>query len=140
MQQSFMKIIHHVLLSWKKDTLKETKQNIFLPNSFSPVIFRRMVICIQQVCSCDNLADDFTKSLPSKVFEKLVLRIGLLRIFVFMRGRNKCVLHSFFLHQGFVPLGFPGKVFNEAVRTQKDIVLFFLHYNFFPLGFILVRF
>jgi hypothetical protein len=52
-----------------------------------------------------------------------------------MRGRNKCVMHSFFLHQGFVPLGFPGKVFNEAFHTQKDIVLFFLHYNFFSTGF-----
>jgi hypothetical protein len=37
-------------------------------------------ISIQQVCSCDNLADVFTKSLPCKVFEKLVLRIGLLRL------------------------------------------------------------
>jgi len=37
-------------------------------------------INIQQIRSCDNLADVFTKSLPSKVFEKLVLRIGLRRL------------------------------------------------------------
>jgi ribonuclease HI len=35
---------------------------------------------IQQIRSCDNLADVFTKSLPSKVFEKLVSRIGLRRL------------------------------------------------------------
>ena len=38
------------------------------------------------------------------------------------------ILHSFFLHPGFVPLGFTGKVFNEAVIViQKNFVLFFLH-------------
>ena len=37
-------------------------------------------INIQQIRSCDNLADVFTKSLPSKVFEKLVLRICLRRL------------------------------------------------------------
>ena len=37
-------------------------------------------INIQQIQSCDNLADVFTKSLPSKVFEKLVLRICLRRL------------------------------------------------------------
>ena len=37
-------------------------------------------INIQQVRSCDNLADVFTKSLPSKVFEKLVLKVGLRRL------------------------------------------------------------
>ena len=35
---------------------------------------------IQQICSCDNLADVFTKSLPSKVIEKLVLKVGLRRL------------------------------------------------------------
>jgi ribonuclease HI len=35
---------------------------------------------IQQIRSCDNLADVFTKSLPSKVFEKLVLKVGLRRL------------------------------------------------------------
>jgi hypothetical protein len=33
-----------------------------------------------------------------------------------MRVRYKCVLHSFSLHHGFVSLGFPGKVFNDAVQ------------------------
>ena len=38
------------------------------------------------------------------------------------------IQHSFFLRPNFVPLGFIGKVFNEAVIIiQKNIVLFFLH-------------
>ena len=47
------------------------------------------------------------------------------------------VLHSFSLDRGFFPLGFPGKVFNEATNGayQKICVLFFLHWNFFPQGF-----
>ena len=50
------------------------------------------------------------------------------------------LLHPFSLNHGFIPLEFSGKVFSEAVYTQKNIVLFFLHWNFFPLGFSLVRF
>ena len=34
-------------------------------------------INIQQVRSCENLADIFTKSLPRKTFEELVHKIGL---------------------------------------------------------------
>ena len=35
-------------------------------------------------------------------------------------GVNFFILYSFFLHHGFVPLGFPGKVFSEAVSwTSK---------------------
>ena len=35
------------------------------------------------------------------------------KVILFSRGDN-IMLYSFFLNQGFVPLGFPGKVFNEA--------------------------
>lgn len=45
-------------------------------------------ISIQQIRSCDNLADLFTKSLPSKAFEQLVQKIGLRRL------RDDC------LHEG----------------------------------------
>jgi hypothetical protein len=41
-----------------------------------------------------------------------------------MRGRHKYVLHSFSLHHGFIPLGFHGKVFNEAVHTQRIMYSF----------------
>ncbi|KAK2436707.1 putative mitochondrial protein [Trifolium repens] len=45
-------------------------------------------IIIQQIRSCDNLADLFTKSLPSKVFEKLVKGIGLHRL------RDNCLVEG----------------------------------------------
>ena len=67
-----------------------------------------------------------TKSTSSKVLEKLIWKIIWFfftsYIIVFMRGRH--VLHSFSLHHGFVPLGFPGKVFNEAVHTQRMMYSF----------------
>ncbi len=46
-------------------------------------------------------------------------------------------LHSFSLRSGFIPLGFPDKVFNEAVqqgRIQKA-TLFFPELRFCPIGF-----
>jgi hypothetical protein len=52
-----------------------------------------------------------------------------------MRGRHKYVLHSFSLHHGFIPLGFPGKVFNEAVHTHKGWCTLFPSLGFFPNGF-----
>ena len=36
-------------------------------------------IIVQQICSKDNLADLFTKSLPTATFEKLVHNIGMQR-------------------------------------------------------------
>ncbi|KAK2422721.1 hypothetical protein QL285_033232 [Trifolium repens] len=45
-------------------------------------------ISIQQIRSCDNLADLFTKSLPSRIFEKLVQKIGL------RRGRDNCLVEG----------------------------------------------
>ncbi|KAK2443387.1 hypothetical protein QL285_014496 [Trifolium repens] len=42
-------------------------------------------INIKQIRSCDNLADLFTKSLPSKTFEQLVQKMGLRRL------RDSCV-------------------------------------------------
>ena len=37
-------------------------------------------IIVQQVRSCDNLADLFTKALPTSTFEKLVYHIGIRRL------------------------------------------------------------
>jgi len=37
-------------------------------------------ITVQQICSKDNLADLFTKSLPTATFEKLVQNIGMRRL------------------------------------------------------------
>jgi len=61
---------------------------------------------------------------------------------VFMRGRHKCVMHSFFLNHDFIPLSFLGEVFNEAdYHTQKGYCTLFPSLRiFFLLGFSLVRF
>ena len=48
-----------------------------------------------------------------------------LHIIVFMRGRLKCVLHSFSLNHGFISLGFSGKVFNEADYDTKGCCTLF---------------
>jgi len=53
-----------------------------------------------------------------------------------MRGRHKCVLRSFFLNQGFIPLGFPGKVFNEADYHTKGCCTLFPSLEFFSIGFL----
>jgi len=52
-----------------------------------------------------------------------------------MRGRQKCVLHSFSLNHGFIPLGFPGKVFNEADYDTKGCCTLFPSLEFFFIGF-----
>jgi len=57
----------------KGDRTKHTSPKFF----FTHDLWKNGDINIHQIRSCDNLADIFTKSLPSKVFEKLVLRIGL---------------------------------------------------------------
>ena len=41
-----------------------------------------------------------------------------------MRGRQECVLHSS-LNHGFIPLGFSGKVFNEADYYTKGCCTLF---------------
>lgn len=41
-----------------------------------------------------------------------------------MRGRNKYVLHSFFLQHDFIPQNFPDKVFNQIVFSLKILYSF----------------
>ena len=64
-----------------------------------------------------NFGESIFKELHAATFEKLLNNIGWIAqkisIDVFHQG-EKYALHSFSLNQGFVPLGFPGKVFNEA--------------------------
>ena len=58
-----------------------------------------------------------------------------------MRGRHECVLQSFFLNHGFIPLDFPSKVFNEAEYDIKGCCTLFPSLEFFSSpGFSLVRF
>jgi len=62
----------HVLFNWKKNILKETKQNIFFQFFFTNDLQRNGDKMIQKIGSCDNFADLLTKSLPCKTFEQLV--------------------------------------------------------------------
>ena len=52
-----------------------------------------------------------------------------------MRGRLKCVMHFFFLNHGFIPLGFSGKVFNEADYDTKSCCTLFPSLEFVSIGF-----
>ena len=53
---------------------------------------------------------------------------------ILLSGGEIVMLHSFFLNLGFVPMGFPGKVFNEAASI--NIVYFFPFTRFFvSMGF-----
>jgi hypothetical protein len=109
---------------WLKSLIQHIQDNCSLSVKNSDV-------SIQQVCSCESLAYLFSQSHFHVEFywttDTKILVSFISDIIVFMRVRYKCVLHSFSLHHGFVPLSFPGKVFNEAVQTQKDVVFFFLH-------------
>ena len=60
----------------KGDRTKHISPKFF----FTHDIQERGVIDIQQVRSSDNLADIFTKALPTKKFEELVSKIGLRRL------------------------------------------------------------
>jgi len=44
-------------------------------------------------------------------------------------------MHSFSLNHGFIPLGFPGKVFNEVDYDTKGCCTLFPSLRFFPNGF-----
>ena len=68
-------------------------------------------IDVQQICSSDNLADLFTKALPTSMFRKLRYKIGVHQPKdVDMRGSpllvNVSVLYSFSLSPNFCPTGF----------------------------------
>ena len=59
---------------------------------------------VLQIRSNDNLADLFTKALPTATFKKLVYRIGLCRLKdldEYTHKGSNCMLHSFSLNHGF---------------------------------------
>lgn len=64
----------------KDDYIKGDRTKHISPKSlFTHDLQNSGDINIQQICSCDNLADLFTKSLPSRTFNQLVQKIGLHR-------------------------------------------------------------
>ena len=61
----------------KRDRIEHISQKLFYTHDFK----ENGDITIQQICSKDNLAKLFTKSLPTTTFEKLVLGMRRLRDF-----------------------------------------------------------
>ena len=75
--------------------------------------FSQMKICLNSFgWSTINYSME-TKVMLSWGGVKLTLLCEKVKVILFSRG-DSIMLYSFFLNQGFVPLGFPGKVFNEA--------------------------
>jgi hypothetical protein len=56
------------------------------PNSFQHNLQKNCDISIQQIRSCNNLADIFTKSLPSRIFEQPIQKIDIRRL------RDACIV------------------------------------------------
>ena len=79
-----------------------------------------MIIWFSQMKICLNSfgRNTIDYSMETKVMlswggVKLTLLCEKVKVILFSRG-DSIMLYSFFLNQGFVPLGFPGKVFNET--------------------------
>jgi len=60
----------------KRNITKHTAPKLFYPHQLK----QNGEIDILQIKSCDNLADLFTKSLPTSIFQKLVHGIGMRRL------------------------------------------------------------
>ncbi|KAM3337655.1 hypothetical protein P3S68_031980 [Capsicum galapagoense] len=93
-------------------------------------------INVQQIRLTDNVTNLFIKSSPIATFKKMLHKIEMQRSRVFSLGgvNMRCTL---FLLRGFVPLGFPCKVFNEATKMRiiRDaysfsFTRFFFHWVF----------
>ena len=81
MQPSYMKIIMLVLHKLKEDSQKVTKLSISpLNSSIFTSSMKKSEIDVQQIQSCNNLADLFTKTLPSTTLKKLRYDIRMWRL------------------------------------------------------------
>jgi hypothetical protein len=87
-------------------------------------------INILQVKSCDNLADLFTKSLPTFIFQKYFHGIGIRRLDLQESGGvspwttlvQSIILHSFSLYEFTIQVLIKG--FNEVISTQDHMSYF----------------
>lgn len=68
----------------KEDRTKHISPKFFFIHDLQ----KNGVISIQQILSCDNLANVFTKSLPSRTFNQLIQKIGL------HHRRNDCSIEE----------------------------------------------
>ena len=70
----------HALHRSKEVISKEIELNTFLQISLIHELHKSGKIDVQQICSNDNLADLFTKSLPTSTFKKLIYKIGMCQL------------------------------------------------------------
>ena len=69
--------VAHIDTSYiKNNIIKHIAPKLFYPHQLK----QNGEIDILQIKSCDNLADLFTKSLPTSIFQKLVCGIGMRRL------------------------------------------------------------
>ena len=73
-----MKIMLHVLRKLKEDILKVIELSTFRQKFFyTHELQKDGEIDVQQIRSNDNLADLYTKALPSATFKKLFRQVGM---------------------------------------------------------------
>ena len=75
-----MNIILYVLLNERNEIKGDRTKHISLKKNFTHDLQKNNVINVQQIRSSENLADLFTKALPTTTFEKLVRNIGVRRL------------------------------------------------------------
>ena len=77
-QQYYMKIMLYTSHKLKKYALKVIKLSIYPPKFFYIHQFQKSIeIIVQWVRSNDNLADLFTKALPTTILKKLIYNTGI---------------------------------------------------------------
>ena len=100
----------------KSDRTKHIFPKFF---SFSQELDKDKEINIQYIRSSDNVADLFTKALPTTTLRNLTRDIEMRHMQDLWRTthvnlRGAYVAALFFSYYDFVPQGFPGEVFNKA--------------------------
>ena len=87
-QQYYLKTMLHALHKSKEVTSKEIEPNTFHQKIFyTHEVQKNGEIDVQQIRSNDNLADLFTKALPTSTFKKLIYKVGMQKVKdVDMRG------------------------------------------------------
>ena len=102
----------------KSDRTKHIPPKFF---SFSQELKKDKKINIQYIRSSDNMVDLFTRHFPLQLSESLFVILGCIicetyeEELLMSTWGGAYVAALFFSYYGFVPQGFPGKVFNDAV-------------------------
>ena len=87
-QQYYLKTMLHALHKSKRGYIKGDRTKHISPKFFyTHELQKTGEIDVQQIRSSDNLADLFTKALPTSTFKKLIYKVGMRKVKdVDMRG------------------------------------------------------